>query len=190
MTDTANDFLLCNGRIVDGLGNAPFDGSVLVESGRISHVYRTEEPVGLPEGIGRIDVAGMTIMPGLIDAHCHISFDEPSSNDELFFHRREGLAAIIAARNVQRLLRAGVTGFMDPDSLSEIAIDLRDAIEAGIIHGPRMSAGGNALLTSVGGTAGRLLPDEGRRGGTAGEKRGRRDQGTRHRAGATDAVRG
>jgi len=106
----------------------------------------------------------MTIMPGLIDAHCHISFDEPSSNDELFFHRREGLAAIIAARNVQRLLRAGVTGLMDPDSLNEIGIDLRDAIEAGIIYGPRMSVGGNALLTSVGGTAGRLLPDTGRRG--------------------------
>ncbi|MEO0996596.1 MAG: amidohydrolase family protein, partial [Pseudomonadota bacterium] len=71
---------------------------------------------------------------------------------------------VVAARNVQRLYRAGVTGFLDADSLYEIGIDLRDAIEAGIIHGPRMSTGGNALLTSVGGTAGRLLPDEGRRG--------------------------
>lgn len=164
MTDATRDFLLCNGRIVDGLGNEPFDGSVLIEAGRISRVYPAAEPIELPGAVRRVDVTGMTIMPGLIDAHCHISFDEPSSNDELFFHRREGLAAIIAARNVQKLLRAGVTGFMDPDSLGEIGIDLRDAIEAGIIHGPRMSAGGNALLTSVGGTAGRLLPDEGRRG--------------------------
>jgi imidazolonepropionase-like amidohydrolase len=164
MNESATDFVLVNGRILDGLGNEAFHGSVLVEAGRISRVYRGEEIIDLPESICRTDVAGMTIMPGLIDAHCHISFDEPSSNDELFFHRRDGLAAIIAARNVQKLLRAGVTGFMDPDSLAEIAIDLRDAIEAGIIHGPRMSAGGNALLTSVGGTAGRLLPDEGRRG--------------------------
>jgi len=164
MTDTTTDFLLGNGRIVDGLGNEPFAGSVLVESGRISRVWTAAEAVDLSASIRRIDADGMTIMPGLIDSHCHISFDEPSSNDELFFHRREGLAAIIAARNVQKLLRAGVTGFMDPDSLGEIGIDLRDAIEAGIIHGPRMSVGGNALLTSVGGTAGRLLPDEGRRG--------------------------
>ena len=106
----------------------------------------------------------MTVMPGLIDAHCHISFDEPSSNDEVFFHRREGLSAIIAARNLQKVYRAGVTGILDPDSLFETGIDLRDAVEAGIVHGPRISVGGNALLTSVGGTAGRLLPDEGRRG--------------------------
>ena len=164
MNDSGTDLLLSNGRIVDGLGNQPFAGSVLVEAGRISRVLTADEVVDLPGSVHRVDVDGMTIMPGLIDSHCHISFDEPSSNDELFFHRREGLAAIIAARNVQRLLRAGVTGFMDPDSLGEIGIDLRDAVEAGIIHGPRMSVGGNALLTSVGGTAGRLLPDEGRRG--------------------------
>jgi imidazolonepropionase-like amidohydrolase len=164
MDDSTADFLLANGRIVDGLGNSTFDGSVLVEAGRISRVYMATETIELPDSIRRIDVKGMTIMPGLIDSHCHISFDEPSSNDELFFHRREGLAAIIAARNVQKLLRAGVTGFMDPDSLYETGIDLRDAIEAGIVYGPRMSVGGNALLTSVGGTAGRLLPDEGRRG--------------------------
>ena len=164
MTDSNTAILLGNGRIVDGLGNEPFHGSLLVEAGRISRVWTAAEVIDVPESVRRIDVGGMTIMPGLIDSHCHISFDEPSSNDELFFHRREGLAAIIAARNVQRLLRAGVTGFMDPDSLGEIGVDLRDAIESGIIHGPRMSVGGNALLTSAGGTAGRLLPDEGRRG--------------------------
>jgi len=109
-----------------------------------------------------IDAAGCTVMPGLIDTHCHISFDEPSSNDELFFHRnREGLAAIIAAANVVKLLRAGVTGFLDADSLFEVGVDLRDAIEAGIVPGPRMATGGNALLTAAGGTAGRLIPEEG-----------------------------
>lgn len=154
--------LIKNGRIVDGLGNPAFAGSVVIEGNRIASVLK--KGAELPETRETIDAAGQTIMPGLIDAHCHISFDEPNSNDELFFHRREGLTAIIAARNVQKLYRAGVTGFLDADSLFETGVDLRDAIEAGIIHGPRMSTGGNALLTSVGGTAGRLLPDEGRRG--------------------------
>ena len=116
MTDSVTGLLLSNGRIVDGLGNQPFTGSVLVEAGRISRVLTADEVVDLPGSVHCVDVDGMTIMPGLIDSHCHISFDEPSSNDELFFHRREGLAAIIAARNVQRLLRAGVTGFMEEDS--------------------------------------------------------------------------
>ena len=112
----------------------------------------------------RIDAAGLTVMPGLIDGHTHISFDEVSSNDELFFHRRHGLAAIVAARNARTVLQSGVTGIMDADSIFEIGIDLRDAIEAGIVEGPRISSGAYALWTSVGGTAGRLIPDSGIRG--------------------------
>lgn len=156
--------LISGGSIVDGLGNPALIGDVLVAGQRILAVGPSDELPDLPPNIERIDATGMTVMPGLIDAHCHISFDEPNSNDELFFHRREGLAAIIAAANVQKLLHAGVTGFFDADCLYEIGVDLRDAIEAGIVRGPRMSTGGNALLTSVGGTAGRLIPDEGRRG--------------------------
>ena len=162
MTTERPTLIIENGRIVDGLGNAPRVGDVVVAGERIVAVGKGEGPEA--DGAERIDATGMTVMPGLIDAHCHISFDEPSSNDELFFHRREGLAAIIAARNLQKVYRAGVTGILDPDSLYETSIDLRDAVEAGIVHGPRMAVGGNALLTSVGGTAGRLLPDEGRRG--------------------------
>jgi imidazolonepropionase-like amidohydrolase len=111
--------------------------------------------------VRRIDASGMTVIPGLIDAHCHISFDEPHSNDELFFHRREGLAALVAASNARKLLRAGVTSFFDADTIFEVSLDLRDAIEGGVVEGPRMACGGNALFTSVGGTAGLLVPDEG-----------------------------
>ena len=146
-----------NGTVIDGLGSPPRQADVVIEGERIVQVGGAA-----PEGeCERIDAQGLTVMPGLIDAHCHISFDEPSSNDELFFHRREGLAAIIAATNVRKLLCAGVTGFLDADSLFEIGVDLRDAIEAGIVPGPRMATGGNALLTAAGGTAGRLIPDEG-----------------------------
>ena len=162
MTPDQPTLIIENGRIIDGLGNAPMTGHVAVAGERIVSVGAGDAPAN--GDMERIDATGMTVMPGLIDAHCHISFDEPSSNDELFFHRREGLSAIIAARNLQKVYRAGVTGILDPDSLFETGIDLRDAVEAGIVHGPRISVGGNALLTSVGGTAGRLLPDEGRRG--------------------------
>ncbi len=158
----AKPILLKGGRVVDGLGNAPTDSDVLLEQQRVSAVG---EGLNAPADATVLDVTGCTVMPGLIDAHCHISFDEPSSNDELFYHRgREGLAAIVAAANVKKLLRAGVTGFLDADSLFETGVDLRDAIEAGIVAGPRMATGGNALLTAAGGTAGRLIPDQGRIG--------------------------
>lgn len=151
--------LLKNANIIDGLGNAPFAGDVLIDGELISAVGNADE-----EGAVVIDVAGKTVMPGLIDAHCHVTLDETHSNDEMFFHRREGLGALVAAYNVQKLLRAGVTGFLDADCIFDIGVDLRDAIEAGIVPGPRMSTGGNALLTSVGGTAGTLIPAEGRIG--------------------------
>jgi len=146
--------------IIDGTGAEPFNANVLITDERITDVSQSEAP----EGALRIDATGLTLMPGLIDAHCHMTFDEPSSNDELFFHRREALAAIIAAQNVKKLIRAGVTAFVDPDCIFDIGVDLRDALEANVIPGPRMLTGGNALLTSVGGTAGRLIPDEGLRG--------------------------
>jgi imidazolonepropionase-like amidohydrolase len=162
-THAPASLLIHGGTVIDGLGQSPFKADVLLSGERIIAVEAALDARTAPE-VARIDASGLTVMPGLIDAHCHISFDEPNSNDELFFHRREGLAAIIAAANVQKLLAAGVTGFFDADSLWEIGVDLRDALEAGIVRGPRMATGGNAMLTSVGGTAGRLIPDEGRRG--------------------------
>ena len=151
--------LIRSGQVIDGLGNEPRFADLLITGNRID---RVGENLTTADTTQVIDAAGCTVMPGLIDTHCHISFDEPSSNDELFFHRnREGLAAIIAAANVVKLLRAGVTGFLDADSLFEVGVDLRDAIEAGIVPGPRMATGGNALLTAAGGTAGRLIPEEG-----------------------------
>jgi imidazolonepropionase-like amidohydrolase len=153
-----------NARIVDGLGNPAVPGNVRIEEGRIAAVGGAEVLAATPAGTRRIDARGATVMPGLIDAHCHITFDEPSSNDELFFHRRPAMAAIVSARNVKKLLRAGVTGFMDADCIFDIGVDLRDAIAGGVLEGPRMATGGYALLTSVGGTAGALIPDSGPRG--------------------------
>lgn len=159
--------LIENGLLIDGTGTPARKADVLVQDGSIAAVgadvaaWLARQENAVRHEVVRIDATGRTVMPGLIDAHCHITFDEPSSNDELFFHRREGLAAIVASYNVQKLLRAGVTSFLDADCIYATSLDLRDAIEANLIEGPRMACGGNALFTSVGGTAGLLIPDEG-----------------------------
>jgi imidazolonepropionase-like amidohydrolase len=156
--------LLENGQVIDGLGHAPRIGSVLFDETGILRVGTVTPEDLANRSVTRIDATGKTIMPGLIDAHCHVTFDEPHSNDELFFHRRPGLAAIIAAYNANKVLQAGVTGFLDADCIFDLGVDLRDALEANVVPGPRMSTGGYVLLTGVGGTAGRLLPDSGTRG--------------------------
>jgi imidazolonepropionase-like amidohydrolase len=151
-----------NASIIDGTGAAPFAGAVLVESDRITAVGpAAEERARALPGARRVDLAGQTLMPGLIDAHCHLSFDDASSNSELFFQRRPGLAAITALYNARKLLRAGVTGILDPDSVFEIMIDVRDAQEAGLIEAPRIASGCYALIPGLGGTAGGLIRDTG-----------------------------
>lgn len=156
--------LIQGASIIDGTGAPPVSGSVLIEGEVIKTVTEGDDLPTHDPAAQVIPAHGMCVMPGLIDAHCHVTFDEPASNDELFMHRREGLAALIAARNVRKLLTAGVTSFLDADCIFDVGIDLRDAIEAGIVEGPRMATGGNALLTAVGGTAGRFIPDAGRSG--------------------------
>ena len=152
--------LIRNGRVFDAVSGGSRIAPIAFD-GRIRGIGGEALAWAAANPCREIDATGQTVMPGLIDAHCHISFDEPHSNDELFFHRREGLAAIAACHNVRKLLRAGVTSCLDADTIFSVSLDVRDAIEGGLVEGPRMVCGGNALFTSVGGTAGMLVPDEG-----------------------------
>ena len=154
--------LIANAAVLDGTGAAPRPESVLVQDGLIAAVgAEADARAAQSRSTERLDAAGLTVMPGLIDTHCHLSFDDAASNAELFFHRRHALSALVAGANARKLLRAGVTGLLDPDSLFETMVDVRDAIDTGVIEGPRIACGCYALITGVGGTAGGLIRDEG-----------------------------
>lgn len=158
--------LISGGTLVDGTGAAARpDEAVLIREGRVTalgaRALADVEATGVDE---RIDATGKTVMPGLIDAHTHLTFGEPTGNDELFHHRTEAYSSMLSAYNARKVLRAGVTSVLDADCLWNIGCELRDAIEAGIVEGPRMRAGGQALMTMLGGTAGRMIKDEGRTG--------------------------
>lgn len=152
---------LVGGRVLDGTGRAPFAATVEWDDGWITAVGEPAPDGTADDDCLTLDVTGTIVMPGLIDAHVHATFDDVSSNDELFHHREPATAALVAGFNLQKLLRAGVTSIMDPDTIFEIGPSLRDAVEAGVVAGPRIATGVSALLTSVGGTAGRMIPDEG-----------------------------
>lgn len=150
-----------NGTLIDGSGAAPRRATdVLIDGDLITAVGPTGTLV-VPPNARAIDATGKSIMPGLIDAHCHITFDDVQSNDELFFHRPVATAALMTAFNLPKLLLAGVTSIFDPDTVHGIGPQVRDAVNVGAFPGPRIATGVQALLTSVGGTAGRLIPDEG-----------------------------
>ena len=151
-----------NGSLIDGTGAPPAAGTdVVIRGDEIVAVGSTGSIADVPADAVVIDAAGATIMPGLIDAHCHITFDDVQSNDQLFFHRPATTAAMITLFNLPKLLRSGVTSFMDPDTVMGIGPEIREVVRSGAFPGPRIATGVQALLTSVGGTAGRLIPDEG-----------------------------
>ncbi len=162
MTDI---MLISGGTLIDGTGADPRpNGGIAVAGNQI--VALGDEAANVvndftSEEVLELDATGKTIMPGLIDSHLHCSFDDVQSNDELFFHRDPTLVALVAAQNLRKMLRAGVTSFVDPDTSHGIGPALRDAVNAGVVQGPRIKTGVQALLTAVGGTAGRLIPDEG-----------------------------
>jgi imidazolonepropionase-like amidohydrolase len=155
-----------NGVLIDGTGAQPVDGTdVIIDGDAIIAVG----PSGTiddraPAGATIIEAHGATIMPGLIDAHCHMTFDDVQSNDELFFHRPPTTAAMVTLFNLPKLLLAGVTSIMDPDTVMGIGPEVRAVVDSGAFPGPRIATGVQALLTSVGGTAGRLIPDSGKVG--------------------------
>lgn len=162
---TGNPVLhISNGSLIDGTASAPVSGTDVVIDGDNIAAVAPHGELEVPVGAHTIDATGMTIMPGLIDAHCHITFDDVQSNDELFFHRPPTTAAMVTLFNLPKLLLAGVTSFMDPDTVMGIGPEIREVVESGAFPGPRIATGVQALLTSVGGTAGRLIPDDGKVG--------------------------
>ena len=155
------EILITNGMLVDGNGTAPVsETSLWVRDGEIAGIGNQDKFKVSTDAVV-IDATGKTVMPGLIDSHLHSTFDDVQSNDELFFHRDSVMSALVTTQNLVKILRSGVTSFVDPDTAHGIGPAIRNAIEAGVIQGPRMKTGVQALLTAVGGTAGHLIPDKG-----------------------------
>ncbi len=127
-------FALTNARLFDGTGAPARDGvTVVVRSDLIESVATGPAPSGLPS----LDVAGLTLIPGLIDLHVHLT----SQGDLPLELLPYGLAA--AGRN---LLRAGFTTVRDVGSATINAVfDLRSAIATGLCPGPRVLASGQIL---------------------------------------------
>ena len=158
--------LIAGGNVIDGTGSAPqAKTDVLLKGDRIVAVGKNLVIDAADRANAEtIDASGLTVMPGLIDAHVHVTLGEPRTNDELFMHRDAATSAMLAAFNVRKVLKAGVTSMLDVDGIFNIGPALRDSINAGIVEGPTMRSGSYALITAVGGTAGKLIPDSGTAG--------------------------
>ena len=143
-------YVLKAARLFDGAGDkmaAP--GFIVVANGKIQSVGGGTVPAGATV----IDLGDATLLPGFIDAHTHLTDDfHPDYNGSMLLSLQRTIPekAIRATANARVTLRAGFTTVRDLGSSDFLDVGLRNAINAGVVEGPRMLISVHALGSTGG----------------------------------------
>ena len=141
-------YVITNVRIFDGTGTEPFAGEVLVDGPRVTTVT-VNGRVPRPEGATLVDGAGGTLMPGLVEAHAHLSFPDLFSDGITRLPVEEHM--LITVRNARTMLDCGYTSaFSAASAKARLDIVLKREIEAGHVPGPRLLANGPEITVTGG----------------------------------------
>jgi imidazolonepropionase-like amidohydrolase len=146
--------ILIGGTLIDGTGAPPLrDAVVLVNEGRIEAVG-SRATRSWPQQAEMIDIAGMTLLPGLIDCHDHLA-----SHNYGFAHRW-GLDEPQSTRHVRTatvLQQTLATGYTAVREAAGLDVGFKQAIEQGLIQGPRLMLSVN-IISPIGGIGDRVSP--------------------------------
>ncbi len=147
--------LFTNLRIFDGSGAPPFPGEVLIDGRHIRHVAQGSGQ--LPrDGATVIDGGGRTLLPGLVEAHAHLTWPASVEYVPASVDLTIEAHVLLAAQNARITLDHGFTSAYSAGSLGAgIEPALRDAIDRGGLAGPRLRA--SAMEKGVDGVKG--VPD-------------------------------
>jgi imidazolonepropionase-like amidohydrolase len=145
--DSSGTLVLSGARIIDGTGAEPVRGrSVVVEGGVITAVV---DDARAPRGNG-LDLAGYTLLPGLINCHVHLCFGAEADPVRPLREEPLALTAIKALLRARETARAGVTTVRDLGGREYVEIAARRAIQEGLIDGPRILAAGRPVCMTGG----------------------------------------
>jgi len=132
---------------LDGENRIIREGALAVEDGKIAEVGPASIVPASAADV--VDLKGKTIVPGLVNAHIHFTLRR-SFGSVAGSHKDPATLAFRAIRTCLTCFREGVTAARDMGHKDEVHEQLRDAIRAGIVAGPRIRAAGNAIVMSYG----------------------------------------
>ena len=122
------------GRLFDSLSGTMLTNQIVIVKGdRIADVGPADK-IQIPQGARVVDLSRATVLPGLIDRHIHL-FQDPEPND--------ARASFIGLHYAQKDMYAGFTTLQDQGSpFTYASVELRDAINKGLVVGPRLQVAG------------------------------------------------
>ena len=137
------------GHLIDGHGGAPLAPVMIkVDGDRITDVGTT---LAVPAGAPVIDLGGATLLPGLIDLHTHLTIRYGENWEKQLVETTPAHAALWGAYNARLTLLAGFTTCRDMGTTwPYVDVDLREAIAAGAVPGPRLFVAGSYISTTGG----------------------------------------
>ena len=141
-------FVLLCGNVFDGLSDAlTGPAEILVESNRIT---KTGRWVGRPSGAQVIDLSERTVSPGFIDTHVHLTMD--AANLALQTLESSAAKALAGLSLAREYMSYGFTTLRDLGSVDPEfpTIDLRNALNSGLVEGPRLFVAAHIISASAG----------------------------------------
>jgi imidazolonepropionase-like amidohydrolase len=142
-----SDILLKTGTLIVGDGKTLNDMSILIKGGLISEVgpdLKTEQ------GIEVLDYSDRVVMPGIIDTHVHVGYDGIAADPDEVRLLSDEFLSIRGGVVVERLLNNGVTTAGDAASRGNVSFAVKEAIEKGIVNGPRLLVCGRMISITGG----------------------------------------
>src|SRR4051794_20140230 len=129
-------------------GEVVLDGALVVEASRVLHVGAARD-LGLA-GTPVVDLGDVTILPGLVDAHAHLTLPADKRNYEQVHQDPDEMLALVCVMNLRKHMSAGVTTIRDNGGRNRVTFVVRDAIRRGYIAGPRLLLSGRPITQRLG----------------------------------------